>query len=384
MNTPPSQSSLYSASYLREFQQVILQKSQNFVGRQFVFTAVNDFIHRHNRGYFSILDTPGGGKSAILAKYVIDNPDTIYYNAQIADKNHPDKFLENICTQLMCRGGNGYEILPDNATKGSWFLSLLLQTISDQLEPNQRLIIIIDALDSIDLNSQPIGSNVFYLPRYLPQGVYFILSSRPYLRKKYSLLIETPSQVLDLAAYPEENLKDVRAYIQRYLTSLPYLCWWREESSLLGDRNISEDDFVARLAAKSENNFMYLSQILLAITEGLYPKEFVEKLHITPIPSALEAYYQQHWQKIIGQGLTNVELEVLCVLASEQVGKGISAKSLAKFLGEDEYDVQEVLENCFEFLQQLRVGEEICYSFYHSSFRDWLRYSHKIMDLKKC
>lgn len=42
------------------------------------------------------------------------------------------------------------------------------------LDANQKLIIAIDGLNCIDLNrnSQPCGTNLFYLPRYLPDGVY--------------------------------------------------------------------------------------------------------------------------------------------------------------------------------------------------------------------
>jgi hypothetical protein len=62
--------------------------------------------------------------------------------------------------------GSEEAVLPDKVTSGGWFLTELLQEISDRLEPNQRLIVAIDALDAVDLNNQPSGSNLFYLPRY--------------------------------------------------------------------------------------------------------------------------------------------------------------------------------------------------------------------------
>jgi hypothetical protein len=58
---------------------------------------------------------------------------------------------------------------------------------------------------------------LFYLPRYLPQAVYFLLTRRPFPKEKSGLLIETPSQILDLAAYPERNRQDVQAYIRQYI-----------------------------------------------------------------------------------------------------------------------------------------------------------------------
>ncbi|NMG22692.1 ATP-binding protein, partial [Brasilonema bromeliae SPC951] len=101
MKTPPSQAPINSASYPTEFQQVILEKSQNFIGREFIFTAITDFLHRHKRGYFTIVGVPGSGKSAILAKYVTENYHVIYYNAQIVGKNRAEEFLRDVCTQLI-------------------------------------------------------------------------------------------------------------------------------------------------------------------------------------------------------------------------------------------------------------------------------------------
>lgn len=228
MNTPPSQTPINSASYPTQFQQVILEKSQNFIDRPFIFTAISDFLHRHKRGYFTIVGVPGSGKSAILGKYVTQNSNVVYYNAQVEGKNRTSEFLTTVCTNLVetlyvtsLQDETSLHPIPDNATEGSWFLSLLLQKISDRLEPHQRLIIAIDALDAIDRTVQPPGTNLFYLPRYLPDGVYFILTRRPFKREKSGLLIEVPSQVLDLSEYPEQNREDVQAYIRQYLTPSP-------------------------------------------------------------------------------------------------------------------------------------------------------------------
>jgi len=96
----------------------------------------------------------------------------------------------------------------------------LLQQISEQLQPNQKLIIAIDGLNFIDRNLQPPGTNLFYLPRYLSDRVYFLLTRRPFLSDKSGLLIEAPSQTLDLADYPQENRQDIQGYIRQNLTPL--------------------------------------------------------------------------------------------------------------------------------------------------------------------
>lgn len=385
-----------------EFEQLIIEKSKNFVGREFVFTAINEFLHKSHSGYFTIVGAPGSGKSAILAKYVTENPNVIYYNAQVEGKNRADEFITIICNQLV-HHYPGISAIHDNATKEGGLLSLLLQKISEQLEPNQKLIIAIDALDAIDRNSQSSSSNLFYLPRYLPQKVYFILIRRPFLRDKSGLLIETPFQTLDLKDYPDQNREDARAYIQNYLTAkssdLPSLgkAGLRVEASDslssphflrvtegVEQSQLTTDNLTEKLTAQNENNFMYLSQILPALIEGFYPQPY----QFDRLPPGLEAYYQTHWQRMIGNGLSAVELDVLRCLVTPQLPfdppqpsslklrlkkGGVSAAEIAQIIDQDEYEVESVLDNWIEFLQLQQIDGETHYRFYHSSFRDWLR-----------
>ncbi|MBD1902693.1 ATP-binding protein [Trichocoleus sp. DQ-A3] len=378
-NLPRAATPLYTPSYPTEFQQLISEKSANFVGRQFVFTAIEEFLHKCNRGYFTIVGAPGSGKSAILAKYVTENPHVAYYNAQIPGKNRADQFLATICHQLMAMSGED-AAMPDNATEGSWFLSLLLQKISDRLEPNQRLIAVIDGLDAINPSSQPLGSNLFYLPRYLPEKIYFLLARRPFVREKSGLLIETPSQILTLEKYADRNRENVQAYIQQCLPADGNAIAPEESKNLtswLNTHQIGVTEFCDRLTRESENNFMYLSQILRAIARGSYSQPF----QFDPLPSSLTKYYQSHWQNAIAkrqvslagesvEPLPLVELAVLNILVQE--AQPISAEAIARIIDEDEYEVEEVLENWIEFLQQQQIGGATCYSLYHSSFRNWL------------
>jgi AAA domain len=367
MNTPPSQTSINSASYPTQFQQVILEKSQNFIGRE--------FLHRHKHGYFTIVGTPGSGKSAILAKYVMENPSVVYYSAEVEGKNLSTEFLITVCTRLMAEMGDTNVSLPDNATEGSWFFSLLLQKVNDLLEPDRRLIIVIDGCDRIDLNNQFPDSNLFYLPRYLPERVYFLLARRPFSREKSGLLIETPAQILDLEAYSEQNRQDVQTYIEQYILATPSFL---KNAGWINNHSISEQQFcqqlTQQLTVKSENNFMYLNHILKAISQGFYPDSGSVALAIPfqfePLPPGLEAYYKNHYQRIKGKGLSPVGLAVLKCLA--QLVQPLSVELIAQIVDEDEYEVEKVLENWLEFLHQQIRGEETFYSFYHTSFQNWL------------
>lgn len=101
-------------------------------------------------------------------------------------------------------------------------------------------------------------------------------------------------------------------------------------------------------------------------------------LHATSLrPPGLVAYYQSHWQKMKGQGLSDVSLGVLRVLVDPpqtlKKGGGISAEDIAQIIDEDEFDIEELLENWLEFLHLERIEGETRYSLYHSSFCNWLR-----------
>ncbi|BAY98623.1 hypothetical protein NIES37_25750 [Tolypothrix tenuis PCC 7101] len=358
MNSPTKPpTTINSRGHPTEFEQIIQAKSHNFVGREFVFTAIHEFIHRYRQGYFTITGAPGSGKSAILAKYATDNPHVVYYNVELEGKNRAEEFISNICTQLI-------EIFAiDNLpveTFNITSLHQLIQQISDELKTQQKLIITIDGLDRIDRNSQSPGTNLFYLPRYLPDKVYFLLTRRPFLRNKSGLLIETPSHILNLADYPESTQQDIQTYIQQYLTHEDIKTW-------LNHHQINEQEFCTSLVTKSENNFMYISQILAAISEGFYP----ESWQYNQIPPGLETYYQQHWQKMKAANQDEeFSQAVLQVLVKQQ--QPISVEAIAEILNADEFDIEEVLENWFEFLIHQQIAGAEYYSFYHTNFCKWL------------
>ncbi|MFW9259222.1 ATP-binding protein [Nostoc sp. CALU 546] len=354
--------------YPLEFQQIITAKNQNFVGREFVFAAINKFLNQSDRGYFTIIGDPGIGKSAILAHYVSQNPGVVYYNVEISGKNRVEEFLTNICTQLIEIAQNQgiktsversrNNLTPnfsDSTTEDSGFLSLLLQQISNRLQPKQRLIITIDGCDRIDINNQPRGSNIFYLPRYLPEKVYFILSRRPFLADKSGLLIETPAQSLDLSNYPEQNRADIQEYIKTYLNESSHSEPIVSEEKNRGDfsLNMTEQGF------DDETNFMYVKEILADITEDIYPQN-------------LQIYYQNHLEKmnLATSKQQPMALQVLNILVQEQP---ISIEAIAERLDVDEYEIKVILDKWREFLHLESIAAEIHYSVYHTNFRDWLR-----------
>ncbi|NJN74886.1 MAG: AAA family ATPase, partial [Limnothrix sp. RL_2_0] len=254
-----------SVSIPGEFQSLVNYKSQDFVGRGFVFKEIQTFLQTQPNGYLVLQADPGAGKSSILAELLAkkyssikvqsqnetDNAPSIctylsYFNNQNQGINKVDQFLRSMRSQL-CQQYSLFSSTPTDRGTIEEFPDLLQQA-SDQLSPNEKLIIVIDALDEIDLSTQPSGSNIFYLPDYLPDNVYFILTQRrlsdlklPYINRR----------TLDLSKYPTENHADIKTYIH-FITQRPHFIEWRKK------QNLTDDQFLETLAIKSEDNFMYL------------------------------------------------------------------------------------------------------------------------------
>jgi len=348
---------------LSKFQALIDRKLKRFVGRRFVFDAIEDFFTKHSNGYFTIVGEPGIGKSTILAKYITDKQCVGHFIIRAGGRNKVEQFLRTVCNQLLERYNLGYTSLPDRATNDGEFLDELLQKVSKLLPPGERLVIAVDALDEVEKKSEEEDKNLCYLPRYLPDNVYFLLTRRPFIPEEERLLVEAPKHNFNLWKYPKESEKDVKEYIRLFLFDPEFengLRQWIEA------RNLSKEEFTEQLAQKSKNNFMYLRCVLSAIAKGEYQDKNFQEL-----PEDLQGYYQQHWQLM---GMTNErqrhKVEIIYILV--ELALPVSCQLISEITEQDIYQVQEVLEDWIEFFSEEELKAQICYSIYHSSFVDFL------------
>ncbi|HEY9637701.1 MAG TPA: AAA family ATPase [Coleofasciculaceae cyanobacterium] len=149
-----------------EFEPLIKGKTKTFCGRKFVFAAFEKFINTKPNGYFTVVGDAGMGKSALAAKYVFDKQVSCYFNILAEGRNRPELFLKSIRQQLISR----YQL--QDATDDD--LATLLTKVSKKLPAGDRLVIVVDALDEVE--QEPGAENLLYLPRELPEQVYFLLT----------------------------------------------------------------------------------------------------------------------------------------------------------------------------------------------------------------
>lgn len=347
---------------LSKFQSLIDRKLKRFVGRRFVFDAIENFFRINSNGYFTIVGEPGIGKSTILAKYITDNQCIGHFIIRAGGRNKVEQFFRSVCNQLLERYNLGDASLPDRATNDGEFLDELLQKVSKLLPPGERLVIAVDALDEVEKKSEEV-TNICYLPRYLPDNVYFLLTRRPFISEEERLLVEAPKYNFNLWKYPKESEKDVKEYIRLFLVDPEFengLCQWIEA------QNLGKEEFTEHIAQKSQNNFMYLRCVLSAIAKGEYQDKNLKEL-----PQDLQDYYQQHWQ-LMGMTTERQRHKVEIIYILVELALPVSCQLIAEIAEQDINQVQEVLEDWIEFFSEEELEAQVCYSIYHSSFVDFL------------
>ncbi len=353
--------------YPEEFRSLIEEKIRTFCGRRFVFDTFQQFITANPHGYFTIVGDAGMGKSSIAAKYVWEHKSPCYFNILVERRNRPELFLKSIRRQLIDR----YQLPNSEDTN----LPTLLANVAGKLTAGERLVIAVDALDEVE---QEAGENLLHLPTTLPNNVYFLLTRRPYNlgQRRLSVSPGVPVKELDLrdSDYAHFNQKDIKEYIEYVIDTD---CEYKDElRKWIQTRSIPDQTFVEQVANKSENNFMYLRYVLPAIAKGYY-----KDLDLKQLPDGLQEYYQSHWVKMEMEAKPGQLLEMVLYILLE-IATPIPCEMIAGIAKVDECSVGKVLDKWVEYLKKQNVDEEICYTIYHASFLDFLKYKRE-MDSKR-
>jgi len=198
-----------------QFRALIDERTNSFVGREFVFAAIDAALDdsRFPSGYIVIQGEPGIGKTALMGQLVKSRGYVHHFNVSPMGVRSADKFLSNVCAQLIVRHMLDYAVLPPEATKDGGFLARLLTEVADE-PANLPLVVVVDALDEAEDVALQTGANRLFLPPNLPDGVFFVVSTRP--QYDYRLFVERRRDIYVRDDDPE-NLADVRTYIRSFL-----------------------------------------------------------------------------------------------------------------------------------------------------------------------
>jgi hypothetical protein len=337
-------------------QRLIVEKTRDFVGRQYVFNEISRFISSHANGYFEIIGDPGMGKSSILAKYVQETDCISYFNIHTqANCNTAEDFLHTISVELIQKYKLSTRPIPSDDKQYASFLDKLLEE-SSQNRDGKNIIVVIDALDEVDENNRRTGLNILYLPVYLPDGVYVIVTRRQGVNLR--LMTHSPKGLINLLDYNAESYEDICLYIENRVN----------KSGVLQETRARNTEFTRMIAVKSENNFMYLFHALSDIERGV-----LSDMSVDAFPSGLDNYYKWHWERM-GMNvdpLPELKIKVVYYLAAAR--EPITLNWLAKRIPcEDLGLICNILIEWKQFLHQVLDHGERKHSIYHASYRDFL------------
>jgi hypothetical protein len=343
------------------FTGLITELGARFSGRLFVDKALDAFLARHDRGFFVLEGEPGIGKTAWAAHITANRQCVHHFNIEAEAIVRTEQCHANIRRQLAERYLGGAAPASPKQPDDGQLLKSLLEEISSTLQKEERVIIVVDALDEA-LRPES-GNNVLGLPKYLPKGVYFILTTRP--SEGNVLVTDAPRTRFLIAADSDENRLDIEGYLTTFVQARPHL-QQRFAREFRDARALVEE-----IAKRSEGNFMYLHHVLPEIEHGI--------LAIGDLPYGLAQYYESHWRKMKGldeHKWTSLHQRTLSVLAS--VPEPIPLEHVHAFAGDEpgmtRWQIASVLVQWRPFL---RVSESEdgrpYYSIYHKSFRDFLQ-----------
>lgn len=291
---------------------LIRRLTTGFVGRQFLFEAIDRFFDEEEQGYFLIEGDPGVGKTAIMAQLVHRRGYLAHFNIRgEPDSNRTRAFLANICAQLIVRYGLPEKAIPPEAREGPAFLGRLLEKISTLLGEDERLVILVDALDEVD--DAGTEGNILGLPVHLPKRVYFVLTTRRLPKdepERWQLRTDCPLKRYALRHDDLANQADAKAYVEQEADLHALDSWWLAQ-------RLDRREFVELFVVLSEGNFRYLHHVLPELRPGgLYRDRLIAQL-----PQGLEEYYRDHWarmRELCGQDWYEYQLPVLAALTVVQ------------------------------------------------------------------
>ena len=348
-----------------DFEKLVEERTRNFVGRDFLFRAIDDLLVDPDfaSGYILIRGEPGIGKTALLSQLVKTRGYVHHFNIAPQNIRSARAFLENVCAQLIVRYELDHRVLPPEASQDSAFLSQLLAE-AVQKSGDEAIVVLVDALDEAEDLGVAANANRLYLPQVLPRGVFIVLTSRE--QYDYRLDVDRRED-LYLRDDDPENLTDVRSYLQSFIEEHE-----DEMRGRISAWDIDVDTFITELTGKSQGNFMYLVHVLADIRGGALSPESIDS--IQNLPKGLRAYYQRHWRimrELDQDRFERIYEPVLRILAT--VREPVSLGAIQEWTHVDAARIRDVIRDWRPFLNenQSEMGEPL-YRVYHASFQDFL------------
>jgi len=264
---------------------IIRPHLSEFVGRRDYVNAILDHLDDPTfpSGYVLLTGEPGIGKTALMAHLVSTQGWIHHFNLATSGIVSAATFLSNVCAQLIIMYGLRHAQLPTRATQDGLFLQRLLSEARDSAATG-RIVVAVDAIDEAADEGTGPQTNRLSLPKTLPDGVYFVVSSRT--RNRYELDSDRLRHV-EIGEDSAGNVADLTAFIRAYMD--------RNADAMgrvMREIRATPEEFVEVLLERSEGNFLYATHVLPELARGA-----VSDLRtLRDLPLGLAGYYRAHWE----------------------------------------------------------------------------------------
>lgn len=299
------------------FESRIAEHLDDFVGRQWVFEAYQDWVdHQSGSRLFWIKAGPGNGKTALAANLVTRNRNTVVANwfcsTNSAELRSPERAVRSLAYQLALR-------LEDYRVRLMRALGVSAHSVADQLNESRKaldklnahdllnllvieplgrdqliwrehkLVILIDALDEAtdDAGNNPLADFIARDLCRLPDWVGLVVTSRPESAVVSRLQRYKP---FELDAQDDRNRADLRAWYAQHLAVRP---------EMLAMPAPEQERMQALLIERSEGMFLYLVQVERGLRDHVLDLEQIQTIY-AGIPG-LNSLYQLSFQRRFGQ-----------------------------------------------------------------------------------
>ncbi len=357
------------SSFIRsaQFRPLVDERTRNFVGREFIFDGIRHALTSGEltSGYVLIRGEPGIGKTAIAAMLVLRGSYAHHFNIAPENIRFPRQFLENVCAQLIVRYRLDHLTLLPQVGEDSGFLSQLLAEAAQRARQDGDLpvVVVVDALDEAEDTGLAPSANRLYLPRALPDGVFFVITTRE--EADYRLDVDNQTEIW-LRDDDPANEQDVARYIQAFIEMHPQAMRGRIQAW-----DLEPAAFVTEMTKLSEGNFMYLVHVLPEIAAGRLSHQTVGE--IGGLPRGLTGYYKRHWRDMKDADpdrFSALQRPVLCFLAISR--EPVAIPQLMEWTHLDPGDVKNVITEWRQFLNEDSTSQPPHYRIYHRSFAEFL------------
>ena len=346
-----------------DFTSFVTAEAKKFVGREFIFKAVDKFIKGNDAGYFTLIADAGLGKTAIAAAVTSKYNAVSFFFSGSQGITKVDECLKHISASLISHFDLNLNFDFEHKENSFVFKKVVEAASHATLKP---LLIVIDAVDESDGTAA--GQNILRLPESLPKSCYIILTRRAGV---YPLTVAPGTKSLEyiLKWNDKGQQKDIEEYLRHSAIHNERIAQVLDMS----ETSIDAEIFVEKLKAASQGNFKYVEYIL----ESIGSKEIgIEE--IDSIPQGLQTYYDQIWNNIKQSGNADGWLEwdglfrpVIALLAAAT--EPVSVQWLADITGKNYIEIRErAIDKWQRYLTREVYDDKETWRVIHKSFADFI------------